>query len=422
MIDPQTQTQTDAEAEPTPWQRVKPYLSLSHWTVVRIVRTLWFLMVTAVIVGLPFAIIELYEERKQNHYVGWFVAAVFVMLAVPISVWSIFRHVYHYNQPQLQKHVIRVLWMVPIYSINAWFALRFKESAIYLNTLRECYEAFVIYSFAMYLQNYLGTQEQVVEILRSKDAARGHHIFPLGWMEPWEMGEEFFTLCRIGVSQYVLIRPVFTIIALILETVGCYHEGSLSPSYGFLYVAGVNNFSQIWAMYCLLMFYRAVKEELAPIKPVGKFLCVKSVVFFSFWQAILIAALVQFDVIHQENDWRDYTVEDVANGIQDFLICIEMFIAAIAHIYIFGHKEYQSDEPGEQDATMWTNLCEMFDMSDVKHEVKHVVHHTHKKIKVIQFRKGKETNKTPLLSAEDREEEDADIEVETSPPPPPQHQ
>lgn len=38
-----------------------------------------------------------------------------------------------------------------------------------------------------------------------------------------------------------------------------------------------------FAMYCLLLFYRTLREELKPLRPVGKLLCVKLVVFVSFW-------------------------------------------------------------------------------------------------------------------------------------------
>lgn len=45
-------------------------------------------------------------------------------------------HTEYYTQPNLQKHVIRILWMVPIYALDAWFALRFKDARQYLNPIR----------------------------------------------------------------------------------------------------------------------------------------------------------------------------------------------------------------------------------------------------------------------------------------------
>ncbi len=45
--------------------------------------------------------------------------------------------------------------MVPIYSIDSFLSLRFKTSAIYLNTMRETYEAYVIYSFTVFLMNFV---------------------------------------------------------------------------------------------------------------------------------------------------------------------------------------------------------------------------------------------------------------------------
>jgi hypothetical protein len=38
------------------------------------------------------------------------------------------------------------------------------------------------------------------------------------------------------------------------------------------------------ALYALVLFYHLFAKELAPHKPLAQFLCIKGIVFFSFWQ------------------------------------------------------------------------------------------------------------------------------------------
>jgi hypothetical protein len=113
-----------------------------------------------------------------------------------------------------------------------------------------------------------------------------------------------------------------------------------------LYICIITNTSQCWALYCLILFYYATKNELGPIRPVGKFLSVKAVVFFTWWQSVFISSLYQMDMFphyqaaSNNSRNREWTPEDVAKGVQDYLICIEMFLAAVVHTFVFPHTEY----------------------------------------------------------------------------------
>lgn len=59
------------------------------------------------LVALPLCIMELNKHGAQTHVEGWFVGGLFVMMALPISLWGILQHLIHYTQPHLQRHIIR---------------------------------------------------------------------------------------------------------------------------------------------------------------------------------------------------------------------------------------------------------------------------------------------------------------------------
>jgi hypothetical protein len=168
-----------------------------------------------------------------------------------------------------------------------------------------------------------------------------HHTTSTYYRVYWT--SPFFIQCKFGVLQYVLIKLFCAMATLILEYNDWYQEGSFQYTSGYLYICILTNVSQCYALYCLIFFYYATKNELSPIRPVGKFISVKAIVFFTWWQSVLISGLYQMDLIPNykaSNTEKNWNSEDVAKGIQDYLICIEMFIAAIVHSVVFPHSEY----------------------------------------------------------------------------------
>ncbi|XP_071190293.1 transmembrane protein 184C-like isoform X2 [Salvelinus alpinus] len=329
------------------------------------------LYVALLLVVLPLCVWELQKSEVGTHGKAWFIAGVFVFMTIPISLWGILQHLVHYTQPELQKPIIRILWMVPIYSVDSWIALRYPSIAIYVDTCRECYEAYVIYNFLIFLLNYLSNQyPSLVLMLEVQEQQK--HLPPLCCCPPWAMGEVLLFRCQLGVLQYTVVRAVTTVIALVCQLCGVYDEGNFSNRNAWTYLVLVNNISQLFAMYCLVLLYKALKDELSQIRPVGKFLCVKMVVFASFWQAVLIAILVKVGVISDKHTWDWDSVEAVATGLQDFIICIEMFLAAIAHHYSFTYKPYILEA---EEGSCFDSFMAMWDVSDIRADISEQVQH-----------------------------------------------
>ncbi|XP_055012761.1 transmembrane protein 184C-like [Boleophthalmus pectinirostris] len=363
--------------------------SCAQWR--RWIRPLVLVLYVLLLVALvPLCIWELQKDKVGTHSKAWFIAGVFVFLTIPISLWGILQHLVHYTQPELPKPIIRILWMVPIYSLDSWLALRYPSLAIYVDTCRECYEAYVIYNFLIFLLNFLSHQHPNLAMMLEVQQQQPH-LPPLCCCAPWPMGEVLLFRCKLGVLQYTVVRPVTTVIALICQLCGVYDEANFSFRNAWSYLVIINNISQlfrldteasdvtqtvaltsgsfVWfqfAMYCLVLLYRALKEELTPIRPVGKFLCVKLVVFVSFWQAVVIAILVKVGVISDKHTWDWESVEAVATGLQDFIICIEMFLAAIAHHFTFTYKPYVQEA---EEGSCFDSFLAMWDFSDIRADV-----------------------------------------------------
>ena len=87
-------------------------------------------VVTASKTSLPFPII-----------VACASAALFSTL---LSLYSINAHLRAYRKPVLQRSVVRLLVMVPIYSLSSLASITSLEGAFFIDLVRDLYEAFVM--------------------------------------------------------------------------------------------------------------------------------------------------------------------------------------------------------------------------------------------------------------------------------------
>jgi hypothetical protein len=129
---------------------------------------------------------------------------------------------------------------------------------------------------------------------------------------------------------------------------------------------------QFYALYCLFAMYRATATELADIRPLRKFLLIKAVVFFTFWQGFILSILGHLGLIGK-NSFTTYQTNALATSVQDALICLECLPAAIIFAHVFPVREYM--RPGAFPGTIWDNIVDMFNARDIGRDVSSFVEH-----------------------------------------------
>jgi len=282
-------------------------------------------------------------RQGRTDFAAFYSAAAFVVITLVLSVREILSHLYNWYAPSVQKFVVRILFMVPLYSFQSWLSLWFHGPArVYINTIRDLYEAYVIQSFVYYLIELLGGEDRTVELLSRKDPHLGGHGKIMSRvLGRWEMGKDFLVKIKQGVLQYVVIKTILSLLTtFVFLPSGWYGEGTFSRNHAYVYICTILNISVMYALYCLVKLFHAVKSDLrSPINwhPLSKFLCVKGVVFFTWWQGVGIYFLRSHGFIGDVGSWSG---DDVAGGIIDYLVCVEMVFFSIAHMFTFTYKEY----------------------------------------------------------------------------------
>ncbi|XP_057854574.2 protein LAZ1 homolog 2 isoform X3 [Cryptomeria japonica] len=253
------------------------------------------------------------------------VGGISVAVALTLSFLLILQHLRAYNNPAEQKWIVIVLFMVPVYASESVLSLWNPRISIECDILRNCYEAIALYAFGNYLIACLGGENRSIEFLEResnsdlsvallKDNQNKkefiQHPFPLSLMiRPWVRGQEFYRFTKFGIVQYMILKTVCAFLALVLELCGVYGDGEFKWHYGYPYITIVLNFSQGVAI---------------------AIICSPSVLGVSLPGG-----------------------QKFQSGLQDFLICVEMAFAAVAHIFVFPvEPNRHSDENNHGSLTL----------------------------------------------------------------------
>lgn len=228
--------------------------------------------------------------------------------------------------------------MVPIYSISSWVSMVSLIAAQFLDPVRDIYEAFTIYTFFQLLINYIHGERAL--IIMTHGRAPVHHLWPLNYVLPKVDISDPYTFLAIkrGILQYAWLKPILSLAAIIMKATGVYQEGYIGATSGYLWSGIIYNISVSVSLYSLGLFWVCMHQDLLPFRPMPKFLCIKLVIFASYWQGFFLSILVYVGAI--PDTVEGYSSDNLAAAIQDALICCEMPIFAVAHWYAFSWHDF----------------------------------------------------------------------------------
>lgn len=292
------------------------------------------------------------EVEKQKDLTIVNIAGTFTLLCSVITLFHMSSHLKKMNQPFVQRKIMAILWMSPIYGVTSFLSLLLPSASGYFGIVKDFYESYVIYQFLSFLIAVLGRGERQIVVDKLASHA-GHLKKPYKWLRclfhpsPEESDEAkanaVLLECQVLAMQFVFFRPLTAIVSFVLESMRVRDTGGFS-SPDFI-IMMIENVSVFLAFSGLLKFYHAVQDDLAWCQPFAKFLTIKGVVFMTFWQGLVINIIFHANTNDKSDEDNGSSSQSnsgySAKSIQHILICMEMLFFSAAHWCVFPAEEWE---------------------------------------------------------------------------------
>jgi len=286
---------------------------------------------------------------------GLMTSSICVAFAIGVSVRLLYAHSALTGVDKRMQYLNTVIIaMVPLFAFDSLVGLLDWDASetfiLVLDSVKECYEAYVIKCFLELLYLYMniswkagidGKRQWVIpERIRGKHL---HHSFPFQYVCPdLHVDAHGLETLHLYATQFVYLRPITSIIELIAEL----NDVESWVHWPFLIALNV---SVTLAVYALIMFYHAFADDRAfkAYRPFAKFICIKGIVFFAFWQGVVLEVLVSLGILHEDHFW---TVDELEIAISNWLVTLEMgFLFSFAFQYGYAAELYPRKEEPKKD-------------------------------------------------------------------------
>lgn len=301
-------------------------------------------------------------------------SAVFSLL---LTGYLVFRHLKHWTDAIAQRAILRILAMIPIYAVVSWLAILVGDYALYFMLVRDCYEAYVLYQFFALIVYYTEKESPahfhtrhygIEKIMGTESIGQLMTYFketrfpvPVCCLSYQPSNRVFLHIKRCSL-QYVFIKPCLSAIAILLHILGLYQPDSFDYHRAYFWLVSIENISAALALFFIFMFYDLVKKVIEMHSPLMKLISIKILVFFVFWQGIIVSLLYYFNVIPSFFGW---SVTRSSETVRNVLICMEMMGLSVFNLYAFPYTVYRT-QPGEHTLdTALTNIQSVLSQKDV---------------------------------------------------------
>lgn len=256
------------------------------------------------------------------------ICLVMVLICSVITFHNVVMHLLNYSRDDLQRHITRIVLVVPVYAISNYCQLVFPDAVMIAQAVVDFWEALVIYSFFNLILEYVGGEHNWLVCVQHTHPEGLKHMVPVKWFFKRRMVLDpgWLRKCKVACFQFVFIKPLSVILSLPLLFTGTYH----APPAAIIRMI-VYNITYTVALYALALLYLTTHEHpsLKPKRPLVKFATVKLVIFFTYWQQYL---LMFFSLTDEE-----------MTDLLAFLTIIEMTLIAIPiNLLAFPWREFQT--------------------------------------------------------------------------------